>query len=161
MLDTPVGRLVRRFVVTIVGFAVLALGVVLLPLPGPGFIVVVLGLIILATEFVWAQRLVVKAKKQAISVQEAAVASRLRTAGTLLFGVGMMALGVTMAMGVTVRWPILAGLMNRVWTPTTGWVFIVTGLILVVSTIVTLRLAKGKPTAFAGTSGRRIDDAAT
>lgn len=43
--------------IAIVGFAVVALGLVLVPFPGPGWLVVILGLVILATEFVWAQRL--------------------------------------------------------------------------------------------------------
>lgn len=43
-------------VVTIVGFVVLLVGVVLLPLPGPGMLVIGLGFTILATEFVWAWR---------------------------------------------------------------------------------------------------------
>jgi uncharacterized protein (TIGR02611 family) len=35
---------------------VLAIGVVLIPYPGPGWLIVFGGLAILATEFVWAQR---------------------------------------------------------------------------------------------------------
>lgn len=38
------------------GFAVLALGIVLIPYPGPGWLVVFAGLAILATEFAWAGR---------------------------------------------------------------------------------------------------------
>lgn len=46
----------RRVVVTLLGFAVLLVGIVLLALPGPGLVVVALGFTILATEFVWAWR---------------------------------------------------------------------------------------------------------
>lgn len=46
----------RRVAVTLLGFLVLVVGLVLLALPGPGLLVVALGLAILATEFVWAWR---------------------------------------------------------------------------------------------------------
>ncbi|MEX0658591.1 MAG: PGPGW domain-containing protein [Egibacteraceae bacterium] len=46
----------RRMVVTLLGFTVVVLGLLLLVLPGPGLLVVVLGFAILATEFVWAWR---------------------------------------------------------------------------------------------------------
>ena len=53
---------IRRFVVAIVGFTVLLIGVALLVLPGPAFIVIPLGLAILATEFVWARALLKRAR---------------------------------------------------------------------------------------------------
>jgi len=46
----------RRIVVTVVGGTVLAIGVALLVLPGPAFIVIPLGLAVLAMEFAWARR---------------------------------------------------------------------------------------------------------
>ena len=55
-------KFLKRIVVAIVGFTVLLLGVVMIVLPGPAFIIIPLGLAILATEFVWAQRLLTKAK---------------------------------------------------------------------------------------------------
>jgi uncharacterized protein (TIGR02611 family) len=47
---------VYRIVVGVVGLAVLAVGIVAIPYPGPGWALVFLGLGILATEFRWAQR---------------------------------------------------------------------------------------------------------
>lgn len=46
-----------RVVVALAGTAVVVLGVVLLPLPGPGWLIIFAGLALLASEFVWAQRL--------------------------------------------------------------------------------------------------------
>lgn len=46
----------RRVAVTLVGFVVVLVGLVLLLLPGPGILVVLFGLAILATEYVWAWR---------------------------------------------------------------------------------------------------------
>jgi len=53
----PGGFIVWRFAVTIVGFGVIAIGVVLLPLPGPGWLIIFAGLGILASEYAWAARL--------------------------------------------------------------------------------------------------------
>jgi uncharacterized protein (TIGR02611 family) len=61
----------KRIAVTIAGFAVLILGIILIPLPGPGWAIVFAGLAILATEYVWAQRLLNYAKKKAISAKNA------------------------------------------------------------------------------------------
>jgi len=49
-------RLIRRTAITIAGFAILLAGVAMLVLPGPGVLVVVGGLAVLATEYAWAQR---------------------------------------------------------------------------------------------------------
>src|SRR5262249_5154106 len=49
-------RAAARVVVGIVGATVVALGLAMLVLPGPGILVIPFGLAILATEFVWARR---------------------------------------------------------------------------------------------------------
>lgn len=46
----------KRIVVTVIGGTVLGLGLALIVLPGPAFIVIPLGLAILAIEFAWARR---------------------------------------------------------------------------------------------------------
>jgi uncharacterized protein (TIGR02611 family) len=53
----PVGRIVLRLSVLIVGLLVIALGLVLVPLPGPGWLIVFGGLAIWSIEFNWARRL--------------------------------------------------------------------------------------------------------
>jgi uncharacterized protein (TIGR02611 family) len=55
---------VRRLIVGVVGFTILLIGIALLVLPGPAFIVIPIGLGLLATEFVWARKLLKKVKKQ-------------------------------------------------------------------------------------------------
>jgi uncharacterized protein (TIGR02611 family) len=59
-----IGRNAKRTAVTVVGFAVVLIGVVLIPLPGPGWLIVFGGLAILATEYVWAQRLLSYSKRR-------------------------------------------------------------------------------------------------
>ncbi|MFQ5718651.1 MAG: PGPGW domain-containing protein [Acidobacteriota bacterium] len=62
-------RNVRRLVVTLIGATVVLFGVALLVLPGPGILVILVGLAILATEWVWARRLLRRFKTdgQAVS----------------------------------------------------------------------------------------------
>ncbi len=49
-------KLARRIVVGVVGATVLLLGIVMIVLPGPAFIVIPIGLTILGIEFAWARR---------------------------------------------------------------------------------------------------------
>jgi uncharacterized protein (TIGR02611 family) len=56
-------RTARRVVVGVVGVTVLVVGVALLVLPGPAFIVLPIGLGILAIEFEWARRLLQRARR--------------------------------------------------------------------------------------------------
>jgi tellurite resistance protein TerC len=48
----------RKLIVAVIGLTILLLGVVMVVLPGPAFIVIPVGLAILATEFAWARRAV-------------------------------------------------------------------------------------------------------
>ena len=52
----------RRAVVAVIGFTVLFVGIAMMVLPGPAVVVIPLGLAILATEFLWAQRLLERAR---------------------------------------------------------------------------------------------------
>jgi hypothetical protein len=143
----------KRFAVTILGVALLAAGAALSVLPGPGMLVIVLGLAVLATEYVWAQTLLVKAREKAQAVQQAAVASPLRTAGSLVFALGMVAVGVLMTVVDDVSWPVLDARIDGFWSPVTGSVIIVTGVILLVTTYLTIRAAKGEATTYTPPSG--------
>jgi len=58
-------RSTRRIVVFLAGTSLIALGFVLIPLPGPGWAVVIAGLAVLATEFTWAERLLRYTKRHA------------------------------------------------------------------------------------------------
>ena len=53
----PGGRLAWRLAISLAGVAVIAVGIVLLPLPGPGWLIIFAGLGLLATEYAWAARL--------------------------------------------------------------------------------------------------------
>ena len=53
----PTGRLALKIGVGVLGTLVVAVGIVLIPFPGPGWAIVILGLAIWAVEFTWARRL--------------------------------------------------------------------------------------------------------
>lgn len=55
-------RQVKRLMIAIVGFTVLFIGIAMIVLPGPAFLVMPLGIGILATEFVWARSLLKEVK---------------------------------------------------------------------------------------------------
>jgi tellurite resistance protein TerC len=52
----------RKLIIALIGGTVLLIGVALIVLPGPAFIVIPIGLAILATEFAWAKRAVTRAR---------------------------------------------------------------------------------------------------
>lgn len=58
-------RVARKVVVAASGATVVAVGVALIVLPGPAIVVIPLGFAILATEFLWARRLLRRVKEGA------------------------------------------------------------------------------------------------
>jgi uncharacterized protein (TIGR02611 family) len=62
---------VRRVFRIVVGFTLLLAGVVMIVTPGPGWLVILLGLGLLAAEFVWARRLMDRIKREGDRVREA------------------------------------------------------------------------------------------
>ena len=48
----------------VTGFTILAVGVAMIVLPGPAVIVIPIGLAILATEFLWARKLLDRVKER-------------------------------------------------------------------------------------------------
>ena len=61
-------RVVRRVIVSVVGVTVVLIGIALLVLPGPAFVVIPVGLAILATEYAWARRWLRKVRRMASDV---------------------------------------------------------------------------------------------
>ena len=56
-------KTLRRIVVGLIGGTIVLIGIALLVLPGPAFIVIPLGLLILASEFAWARQLLRRARE--------------------------------------------------------------------------------------------------
>jgi uncharacterized protein (TIGR02611 family) len=67
---------VRRIFLIIAGFTLLLVGLVMLITPGPGMLVILLGLGLLAAEFVWARRLMDRIKHEGGRMMDAVRKSR-------------------------------------------------------------------------------------
>ena len=61
-------RIAKRIAIGIVGGSVLVIGIVMIVLPGPAFVVIPVGLGILSLEFAWARSWLRKIKAKAQSV---------------------------------------------------------------------------------------------
>lgn len=62
-LDETVRR-IKRFFKILSGFTLLLVGAIMLFTPGPGWLVILMGLALLAAEYVWARRLLNRVKAQ-------------------------------------------------------------------------------------------------
>jgi uncharacterized protein (TIGR02611 family) len=62
----------KRAAVFVLGVTLLTVGLIMFVTPGPGILLVVAGLAVLATEFAWAEHLLDKAKKQAARAGQSA-----------------------------------------------------------------------------------------
>lgn len=67
---SPMLRAARRFAVLVIGMTVLVIGVIMIVTPGPAIVVIPAGLAILATEFVWADRMLKHIKDKAAGVAD-------------------------------------------------------------------------------------------
>jgi uncharacterized protein (TIGR02611 family) len=61
--SNPRSHLIYRMVVGFVGLVIVVIGLILVPFPGPGWVIVFVGLAIWASEFEWAQRLLHRARR--------------------------------------------------------------------------------------------------
>src|SRR5450759_5590387 len=53
--SNPHSHLIYRIVVGVIGLVIVVIGLIMVPFPGPGWLVVFLGLAVWASEFEWAQ----------------------------------------------------------------------------------------------------------
>lgn len=94
--------------VLLLGFGLIAAGLAMLVLPGPGWATIILGFIVLATEYAWARRVLDPVRRWAKKAADAALDPRVRRrnlviAGSLLVaGVGLAAWYVA-AFGLTLQ----------------------------------------------------------
>jgi uncharacterized protein (TIGR02611 family) len=57
-------QFIRKIIAAVIGIPIIIIGIILIPLPGPGLLICFVGFFILSLEFDWAQPYVQKAKKQ-------------------------------------------------------------------------------------------------
>ena len=87
-------RAVRALYV-VVGFTVLAIGIIMLVTPGPAFVVIPIGLALLSLEFAWAERLlehaVAKGEQAKLRAAEATRLERVLSVAAVLLGAAAFA----------------------------------------------------------------------
>jgi hypothetical protein len=103
-------RNAKRMAVLVLGVVVLAAGAAMLVLPGPGVIVLILGLAILATEFAWAERALDRTSDTAAKAMTSLSGSRTGKIGLAFGGLGMIAIGVVVLVLVPNYWMASIGL---------------------------------------------------
>ncbi|MBO1331662.1 TIGR02611 family protein [Streptomyces sp. VRA16 Mangrove soil] len=80
--------------VFVVGLAVVVAGIIMLPLPGPGWLVIFGGMAIWATEFVWAQLVLRWTKRKVTEATQKALDPRVRRRNIILTTVGLVIVAV-------------------------------------------------------------------
>lgn len=92
-----VRRQLKKVGVAVVGGLLVAAGGAMLVLPGPGLLVVLAGLLVLADEFPAVERFVEPVRERAMRAAEESVSTPLRLAGSTVFGLGLIAMGAVWA----------------------------------------------------------------
>ncbi|MEU8544183.1 TIGR02611 family protein [Streptomyces sp. NPDC048717] len=97
--------------VFLVGLAVVGAGIVMLPLPGPGWLVIFAGMAIWATEFVWAQLVLRWTKRKVTEAAQRALDPKVRRRNLILTAVGLVIVAVLVGVyvwkfGIVMPWRI-------------------------------------------------------
>lgn len=92
-----IARNAKRLMVFILGMAVLLAGAAMLVLPGPGVIVIILGLVILATEFAWAERVLDRTTSTAAGAASKVTENGKGRTALAFSGVSMIVGGIVVA----------------------------------------------------------------
>ena len=87
-----------RITVFIVGATLVCVGVILLVLPGPGWAMIAVGLIVLASEYVWAQKLLTPIRQKLAQAKSKAQNPQYRTQ------VRIMSAAVVVVVAASVSW---------------------------------------------------------
>ncbi|MFB9688499.1 PGPGW domain-containing protein [Amycolatopsis plumensis] len=89
-----IGKQAKRVLIIVAGGVLLVVGVLLLVLPGPGLLLVLAGLLLLASEFPALEKYVDPVRDRAMKAAEDSVSSPLRIAGSVLAGLALLAAGI-------------------------------------------------------------------
>ena len=142
----PRAGLIKRIASGVAGGLLLIAGIALLVLPGPGLLLVLGGLILLANAFPAVQRFVAPVRRRAMQAMEESVSSPLRIVFAVGTGLVLIAAGVV--------WGLYPTLPLGGWA--TGVGLIVSGLILVGLLVVShRRVQQGRRTTAEGTPAER------
>ncbi len=126
----------KRAVVAVLGIALLLIGIALLVLPGPGFLLIAAALALLATQFEWAKVPLDYAWGKAQAGIDEVGRNKWQTALSILAALALVAIGIVDLAGVEVPW------INTL----SAVMLILSGLILVGTIVYALRRARAGTT---------------
>ncbi len=100
-----------QFLIFAIGLAVVVVGIILLPLPGPGWVIIFGGMAIWATEFVWAQLVLRWTKRKVTEATQRALDPKVRRRNIILTAITLVIIGVILGIylvrfGITMPWNI-------------------------------------------------------
>lgn len=87
----------KRVAVLLAGTALLGAGLAMLVLPGPGLLVSILGLAVLATEFAWAERMLDRTRSRAVDAANALTRTRTSQAVAIVTAIALLTGGAAVA----------------------------------------------------------------
>jgi uncharacterized protein (TIGR02611 family) len=94
------GSLVWRILVGVIGGLVTVLGAIALVAPGPGWLIIFAGLGILASEFAWADKALIKTKMLAIKTAQRALPADTRKSVIYLI-VAVVVIAIAVGAGIS------------------------------------------------------------
>ncbi len=139
---------IRKAAVTILGWTLVLAGVAALVLPGPGLLLLLLGLVVLSQEYRWAERRVEPVKRKAFDVARQGVSSYPRILMSALGACALTAIGVVWGLDPMI--PTIGPVGPHL--PFGGWA---TGSTIIVSGIVAAVLVAYSVKRFRPTAGSR------
>lgn len=126
-------RSLRKTAITVLGWFLVLLGLAALLLPGPGLLLLLLGLVVLSQEYDWAERRVEPVKEKAFDVAKQGVSTYPRIALSALGACAVIAVGVVW--GVDPSIPRVGPLGPQL--PFGGWA---TGFSIIASGVIAMAL---------------------
>ncbi|WP_128428909.1 TIGR02611 family protein [Streptomyces cyaneus] len=95
----------------IIGLAIVVVGIIMLPLPGPGWVVIFGGMAVWATEFVWAQLVLRWTKRKVTEAAQKALDPKVRRRNIILTSIGLVIIAVLVGIyvwkfGIVMPWKI-------------------------------------------------------
>lgn len=138
------GRAVKRIVLECVGWLLLLGGIAALVLPGPGLLLIFVGMLLLSKQYSWAEKRVDFVRHKAMLAAAEGVETLPRVAISCLGALSLMALGVVWIVGPDLPdwWP----LPSRLWLPgglTAGITLIASGIIALAMIVYSYRHFRG------------------
>jgi uncharacterized protein (TIGR02611 family) len=97
--------------VFVIGLAIVVAGIIMLPLPGPGWVVIFGGMAVWATEFVWAQLVLRWTKRKVTEAAQRALDPKVRRRNIILTSIGLVIVGALLGFyvwkfGIVMPWKI-------------------------------------------------------